>query len=113
MKKTIIFLLSLLLILSMVACSKDEKDPLIGTWKDKDRDTLTLNKDGTYESTHYYDREGTWKAEDGILTFKTVFDKEKSIEYKIENKEEKVYLITKEKDLIFGGDKETKFLKEK
>ena len=111
MKRIIIFLLSLLLILSMAACGKDEKDPLIGTWKDKDRDTLTLNKDGTYESTHYYDREGTWKAEDGILTFKTPF-KELSKKYSIEEEGEYLYLSFDETD-IFGNKKDKQFVREK
>lgn len=112
MKKLLIFLLIILQLFTVMACSKKEDNILVGTWIDKDRDTLTLKENGEYESTHYYDKEGTWKVEEDVLTFKTLFDKEKGIKYKIEEKEKKIYLIFIEKDLIFGGDKETKFVKE-
>lgn len=112
MKKLLIFLLIILQLFTVVACSKKEDNILVGTWIDKDRDTLTLKENGEYESTHYYDKEGTWKVEEDVLIFKTLFDKEKEIKYKIEEKEKKIYLIFIEKDLIFGGDKETKFVKE-
>ncbi|MSU02158.1 hypothetical protein [Tissierella pigra] len=112
MKKLLIFLLIILQLFTVMACSKKEDNILVGTWIDKDRDTLTLKENGEYESTHYYDKEGTWKVEEDVLIFKTLFDKEKEIKYKIEEKEKKIYLIFIEKDLIFGGDKETKFVKE-
>ena len=112
MKKLLIFLLITLQLFTVVACSKKEDNILVGTWIDKDRDTLVLKENGKYESTHYYDKEGTWKVGEDVLIFKTLFDKEKEIKYKIEEKEKKIYLIFIEKDLIFGGDKETKFVKE-
>ena len=112
MKKLLIFLLIILQLFTVMACSKKEDNILVGTWIDKDRDTLTLKENGEYESTHYYDKEGTWKVEEDVLIFKTLFDKDKEIKYKIEEKEKKIYLIFIEKDLIFGGDKETKFVKE-
>lgn len=112
MKKLLIFLLIILQLFTVMACSKKEDNILVGTWIDKDRDNLTLKENGEYESTHYYDKEGTWKVEEDVLIFKTLFDKEKEIKYKIEEKEKKIYLIFIEKDLIFGGDKETKFVKE-
>ncbi len=112
MKRPLIFLLILLLSFSLVACNKKEDNVLVGTWIDKDKDTLTLKDNGDYESTHYYDKEGTWKVEDDKIIFKTLFDKEKEIKYKVEKTDENIYLIFEEKDLIFGGDKETKFIKQ-
>lgn len=112
MKKLLFFLLIILQLLTLMACNKKEDNILVGTWIDKDRDTLTLKENGDYESTHYYDKEGTWKVEDDTLVFKTLFDKEKKIIYTTEVKEKNTYLIFTEKDLIFGGDKETKFVKE-
>ena len=112
MKKLLIFLLILIQLFVIMGCSKKEENILVGTWIDKDRDTLTLKENGEYESTHYYDREGTWEMKEGVLIFRTIFDKEKEIKYKTEEKEKKIYLIFMEKDLIFGGDKETKFVKE-
>lgn len=112
MKKLLIFLLIILQLLTVIACNKKEDNILIGTWIDKDGDILTLEENGEYESTHYYDKGGTWEVEEDILVFKTLFDKEKKIIYKTEAKEENIYLIFTEKDLIFGGDKETKFVKE-
>lgn len=112
MKRLLIFLLIILQLFTVMACSKKEDNVLVGTWIDKDGDILTLEENGEYESTHYYDKKGTWEAEDDILVFKTLFDKEKKIIYKTEVKEKNIYLIFTEKDLIFGGDKETKFVKE-
>lgn len=112
MKKLIILCLISLIVITMVACGKaEEENELIGTWIDEDGDTLTLKKDGEYESTHYYDKKGTWESEEDTLIFKSDFDKEKTINYKIED--ENGHLIFEEKDLIFGGNKETKFVKKK
>lgn len=112
MKKSIILLLTALLIITMVACSSEEENELVGTWVDKDNDTLTLKSNGEYESTHYYDKEGTWEVDEDIIIFKTLFDKEKDIKYRIEDNDGNTYMIFEEKDLIFGGEKETKFVKQ-
>ena len=40
MKKALILLLTALLIITMVACSSEEENELVGTWVDKDNDTL-------------------------------------------------------------------------
>lgn len=113
MKKILICILIVLSMVSLVACSKKDANILVGTWVDKDGDTLTLKDNGEYESTHYYDKEGTWEAEDDILTFKTLFDKEKEINYRVEEEGENKYIVLIEEDLIFGGEKEIKFAKEK
>ena len=112
MKILLFFLLIIIQLLKVMACNKKEDNILVWKWIDKDGDILTLEENGEYESTHYYDKKGTWEAEDDILVFKTLFDKEKKIIYKTEAKEENIYLIFTEKHLIFGGDKETKFVKE-
>lgn len=111
MRRIIICIIAILLVLSLASCGKGEDNPLVGTWIDKDRDTLTLNKDGSYQSTHYYDSEGTWKVEDDILTFKTPF-KELSKKYKIEEEGDYIYLSFDETDL-FGNKKDRQFVKEK
>lgn len=113
MKKSIILLLTALLIITMVGCGAKEENELVGTWIDRDKDTLTLKDDGTYESTHYYDKEGTWGVNEDVIVFKTLFDKEKNIKYRIEENDGNTYMIFEENDLLFGGDKETKFVKQK
>ena len=44
MKKLLIFLLITLQLFTVMACSKKEDNILVGTWIDKDRDTLKLNQ---------------------------------------------------------------------
>lgn len=110
MKKLLIFLLIILQLFTVMACSKKEDNILVGTWIDKDRDTLTLKENGDYESTHYYDKEGTWKVEDDIITFKTQF-KELNKKYLIEEDEGYTYLSFDETD-IFGNKKDRQFVKE-
>lgn len=110
MKKLLIFLLIILQLLTVMACNKKEDNILVGTWIDKDRDTLTLKENGDYESTHYYDKEGTWKVEDDIITFKSLF-KELNKKYLIEEDEGHIYLSFDETD-IFGNKKDRQFVKE-
>lgn len=110
MKKLLFFLLIILQLLTVMACNKKEDNILAGTWIDKDRDTLTLKENGDYESTHYYDKEGTWKVEDDIITFKSLF-KELNKKYLIEEDEGHIYLSFDETD-IFGNKKDRQFVKE-
>lgn len=112
MKRSITLILIALLIITMAGCSRKEENELVGTWVDKDSDTLTLKNNGKYESTHYYDKEGNWEAEEDIILFRTLFDKEREVKYRVEKKDNNIYMIFEEEDLIFGGNKETKFVKQ-
>lgn len=110
MKKLLIFLLIILQLFTVMACSKKEDNILVGTWIDKDRDTLTLKENGEYESTHYYDKEGTWKVEEDVLIFKSAF-RELNKKFKIEEDGGNIYLSFDETD-IFGNKKDRQFVKE-
>lgn len=111
MKKIIILCLIAVLALTVASCAKAEENILIGTWVDEDGDTLTFKKDGDYESSHYYDKSGTWEIEEETLIFKSDFNELKK-QYIIEKEEEKTYMIFEEKDLIFGGYKKIRFVKQ-
>ncbi len=111
MKKNLICILIVLLMISLVACSNKDANILVGTWVDKDGDTLILKDNGEYESTHYYDKEGTWESKDDILIFKTPFQ-ELNKKYEVEEEGEYIYLSFDETD-IFGNKKDRQFAKEK
>ena len=112
MKKLIIICLISALVLAIAGCGKvEEENVLRGTWVDEDGDTLTFNKDGGYESTHYYDKAGTWEIEEETLIFKSNFNELKK-QYIIEKEEDKIYLSFDETN-IFGQKKDRQFLKQK
>ena len=112
MKRPIILLLIVLLMITMIGCSSKEENELVGTWIDKDKDTLTIKSNGEYESTHYYDKEGTWEVEEDIIIFKSSFDKIREIEYRLDMIDGTNYMIFEVEDLIFGGKKEIKFIRQ-
>lgn len=110
MKRPIILLLIVLLMITMIGCSSKEENELVGTWIDKDNDTLTIKSNGEYESTHYYDKEGTWEVEEDIIIFKSNFN-ELTKKYIIEKENDKAYLSFDETD-IFGNKKDRQFIRQ-
>lgn len=110
MKKLLIFLFIIIQLFTVMACSKKDDNILVGTWVDKDRDTLILKENGEYESNHYYDKEGNWKVEEDIIIFKSQFN-ELSKKYIIEKEGDNIYLSFDETNL-FGNKKEKQFVKQ-
>ena len=81
-------------------------------FRSENRDILILKDNEEYESTHYYGKEGTWYNEGMELTFKNSFGDSSKVKYKIESKDDNSYLILEQDDLIFGGIKEIRFIKQ-